>query len=242
MKKIDWSKVKSGDRFTAEIKGEKCEGNIHKTMDEIFFCQNKVIGAESPNKYDFENSYVVCSPNPSDSLLSAVSVTNLKIYSQSKTKPMAKKTNKEYTFTSYQTVGKAKWEIYAYHDANNKKRSSFIVDGKKYVGNFCYGNRLVSTANGNIITGNKGFNTKQAALKNVVLVGRVSVLAPRVNYTSIQRIPVTPVREKFSAGVLVKNGKRVDAAKTRQDVVDAINAYGYLKPKRTAAAKKKVKK
>jgi hypothetical protein len=31
------------------------------------------------------------------------------------------------------------------------------------------------------------------------------------------------------------------AAKTRQDVVDAISAYGYLRPKRVAAKKKSVK-
>ncbi len=130
---------------------------------------------------------------------------------------MKTKTKKEYTFASYQTVGKAKWELYAYHDANNKKRSSFIIDGKKYVGNFCYGNRLVSTANGNIITGNKGFNTKQAAIKNVVLVGSASALAFYGNHTSIQRSSATIVREKFA------NGR-----------VDAINAYGYLKPKRVA--------
>lgn len=105
---------------------------------------------------------------------------------------MAKKT-KEYTFISYQAVGKAKWELYAYHDENNEKVSSFKKDGKKYTGNFCYGNRLVSTANGNILTGNKGFNTKQAAYKNVLLVGKVSGLI---------------------AGVTVKNGKRVDAVKS----------------------------
>jgi len=109
---------------------------------------------------------------------------------------MAKKT-KEYAFISYQTVGKAEWELYAYHDANNEKVSSFKKGGMKYTGNFCYGNRLVSTANGNILTGNKGFDTKQAAYKNVLLVGKVSGLLPRANQMAIQRSTVNPVREKF---------------------------------------------
>jgi len=219
MKEIDWTKVKSGDRFTAMICRRKCEGKVHKSKENrIYLCQNKRDGGVSPDLHGYKFSWSIFNGTNKD--LMEWGVTNLKIISQNKTKPMAKKTNKEYTFISYQTVGKAAWELYAYHDANNEKTSSFKVDGKKHTGNFCYGNRLVSTANGNILTGNKGFNTKQAAFKNVVLVGKVSGLLPRVNHMAIQRTTANPVREKFVngkteliAGVTVRNGKRVDAVR-----------------------------
>lgn len=197
MKEIDWTKVKSGDRFTAKIEGVKCEGKIHIGKNAIYLCQNMKDGDNSPNKQGYPYSWNIGNGSQEHLMYHWINVRNLKIISQTK-KPMATTRKNpsrkiEYAFISYQTVGKAEWELYAYHDANNEKVSSFKKDGKKYTGNFCYGNRLVSTANGNILTGNKGFNTKQAAYKNVLLVGKVSGLI---------------------AGVTVKNGKRVDAVKS----------------------------
>ena len=74
--------------------------------------------------------------------------------------------------------------------------------------------KLVSR-NGKINRYDKGFNNRQNALSNIT----------------------SSIRNGFiDDGIFIE---AMIAAKTRQDVVDAINAYGYLKPKRVAAKKKK---
>jgi lipopolysaccharide export LptBFGC system permease protein LptF len=74
--------------------------------------------------------------------------------------------------------------------------------------------KLVSR-NGKVNRYDKGFNNRQNALLNIT----------------------SSIRNGFiDDGIFIE---AMIAAKTRQDVVDAINAYGYLKPKRVAAKKKK---
>ena len=74
--------------------------------------------------------------------------------------------------------------------------------------------KLVSR-NGKLNRYDKGFNNRQNALSNIT----------------------SSIRNGFiDDGIFIE---AMIAAKTRQDVVDAINAYGYLKPKRVAAKKKK---
>ena len=92
MKPIDWTKVKSGDRFTAEIKGVKCEGKIHKRKGGyIYLCQNKKDGEDAPNKHGYKYSWSILEGTLDQLRYTWINVTNLKIISQNKTKPMANK-------------------------------------------------------------------------------------------------------------------------------------------------------
>ena len=194
MKEIDWTKVKSGDRFTAEIFRRKCEGKVHKTNENwIYLCQNKRDGGVSPNLYGHKFSWNIFDGTNKD--LKEWGVRDLKIISQNKTKPMAKK--KAVTKSEkIKTLTGANWHI-----AQEKKGFSTKLVAK----------------NGKVNRYDKGFNNRQNAMTNIT----------------------SSVRNGFiDDGIFIE---AMIAAKTRQDVVDAISAYGYLRPKRVAAKKKSVK-
>lgn len=186
-KPIDWKKVKSGDKFTAEIQGVRCEGKVYKRYRTIFLCQNLKNGGWFSGIYGYMYSWNIL--NGSNANLVKEYVTNLKIISQSKTKPMAKK-KAEATIEKIKTLSGANWKI-------TKEKSGFST-------------KLVSR-NGKVNRYDKGFNNRQNALSNIT----------------------SSIRNGFiDDGIFIE---AMIAAKTRQDVVDAINAYGYLKPKRVAA-------
>lgn len=185
-KPIDWSKVKSGDGFTAEIQGVMCEGKVYKRYRTIFLCQNLKNGGWVSDIYGYKYSWNIL--NGSNANLVKEYVTNLKIISQSKTKPMAKK-KAETTIEKIKTLTGANWHI-------AKEKSGLST-------------KLVSR-NGKVNRYDKGFNNRQNALLNIT----------------------SSIRNGFiDDGIFIE---AMIAAKTRQDVVDAINAYGYLKPKRVA--------
>lgn len=192
MKEINWSKVKSGDRFTAKIKGVKCDGKIHKGKNAIYLCQNVKNGHDSPKKWGYPYSWNIGKGSQEHLKFPWIKVTNLKIISQNK-KPMAKKTT---TTEKIKTLTGANWHI-----AQEKKGFSTKLVAK----------------NGKVNRYDKGFNNRQNAITNIT----------------------SSVRNGFiDDGIFIE---AMIAAKTRQDVVDAISAYGYLKPKKVAA-KKSVKK
>ncbi len=198
MKEIDWTKVKSGDRFTAEIFRRKCEGKVHKSKENrIYLCQNKRDGGVSPDLHGYKFSWSIFNGTNKD--LMEWGVTNLKIISQNKTKPMAKKTapkKKSSVTEKIKTLTGANWHI-----AQEKKGFSTKLVAK----------------NGKVNRYDKGFNNRQNAMTNIT----------------------SSVRNGFiDDGIFIE---AMIAAKTRQDVVDAISAYGYLRPKRVAAKKKSVK-
>lgn len=185
-KPIDWKKVKSGDKFTAEIGGVKCSGKIYLEDRLIYLCQNEKAGAWCSYRYGYKYSWAIQKGSPKN--LKYWGVKNLKIISQSKTKPMAKK-KVEPTIEKIKTLSGANWHI-------TKEKSGLST-------------KLVSR-NGKVNRYDKGFNNRQNALSNIT----------------------SSIRNGFiDDGIFIE---AMIAAKTRQDVVDAINAYGYLKPKRVA--------
>ncbi len=190
-KPIDWSKVKSGDGFTAEIRNTICKGKIYKGKKRIFLCQNEMMGLPCSNYHGYAYSWTINQGSLED--METCEVTNLKIISQSKIKLMAKK-KAETTIEKIKTLTGANWHI-------AKEKSGLST-------------KLVSR-NGKVNRYDKGFNNRQNALLNIT----------------------SSIRNGFiDDGIFIE---AMIAAKTRQDVVDAINAYGYLKPKRVAAKKKK---
>jgi len=191
-KPIDWKKVKSGDKFTAVIGTERpvnCKGVVHKSPSgTIWLCQNEKDGGSSPDKHGYKYSWFI-NDGSQTKLGLLYDVCNLKIISQSKTKPMAKK-KVEPTIEKIKTLSGANWHI-------TKEKSGLST-------------KLVSR-NGKLNRYDKGFNNRQNALSNIT----------------------SSIRNGFiDDGIFIE---AMIAAKTRQDVVDAINAYGYLKPKRVAA-------
>lgn len=93
--------------------------------------------------------------------------------------------------------------------------------------------KTLTGANWHIAQEKKGFSTKLVA-KN----GKVNRYDKGFNNRQNAMTNITSsVRNGFiDDGIFIE---AMIAAKTRQDVVDAISAYGYLKPKRVAAKKKK---
>ena len=178
MKEIDWTKVKSGDRFTATIKGVKCEGKIHKRKDGyIYLCQNLKDGDYSLNKHGYKHSWGILSGTLDELKYTWINVTNLKIISQKKKSSVTEK---------IKTLTGANWHI-----AQEKKGFSTKLVAK----------------NGKVNRYDKGFNNRQNAMTNIT----------------------SSVRNGFiDDGIFIE---AMIAAKTREDVIAAISAYGYLKGK-----------
>lgn len=193
MKPIDWTKVKSGDRFTARILSLKCEGEVHISDYKcIFLCQDTIKGHGCTNKHGYQFSWCIFDGNNYD--LKLTSVENLKIISQNKTKPMAKKTATKKSRALKPATEKIKTLTGAnWHIAQEKKGFSTKLVAK----------------NGKVNRYDKGFNNRQNAMTNIT----------------------SSVRNGFiDDGILIE---AMIAAKTREDVIAAISAYGYLRPKRT---------
>lgn len=96
--------------------------------------------------------------------------------------------------------------------------------------------KTLTGANWHIAQEKKGFSTKLVA-KN----GKVNRYDKGFNNRQNAMTNITSsVRNGFiDDGIFIE---AMIAAKTRQDVVDAISAYGYLKPKKVAAKKSAPKK
>lgn len=195
MKPIDWTKVKSGDRFTARIDGKKIDGEIH--ISEYVTCRLVRICFQMK-----DTLYFWFLPNNR--------VKNLKIISQNKTKPMAKKTKPTEDTENSKAIARVTKFL------KNVKKSSATEKIKTLTG-----------ANWHIAQEKKGFSTKLVA-KN----GKVNRYDKGFNNRQNAMTNITSsVRNGFiDDGIFIE---AMIAAKTRQDVVDAISAYGYLKGKRT---------
>jgi hypothetical protein len=190
MKEIDWTKVKSGDRFTARIEGVICSGKIRKNNNgRLHLCQNKKDGDGILDKHGYKYSWSILEGTLDQLRYTWINVTNLKIISQNKTKPMAKKKapkKKSSVTEKIKTLTGANWHI-----AQEKKGFSTKLVAK----------------NGKVNRYDKGFNNRQNAMTNIT----------------------SSVRNGFiDDGIFIE---AMIAAKTREDVVAAISAYGYLKGK-----------
>ena len=164
MKEIDWTKVKSGDRFTAEIQGVKCEGKINKEKKKIYLCQNEKSGDLCSKRFGYKFSWTILDGSSDQLKLWNIDVTNLKIISQTK-KPMAKKTTTRKTvIRTFKTSNRSKWEIV----------KAVTGDKTEY---FC---RLTSR-NGNILSTGRGMNNVQNAIKNIkAVMNSCKVVEPTV--------------------------------------------------------------
>lgn len=57
---ININDYKTGDKFTAEIMGEKVEGKVYIVEDfGIFLCQNSFSGMHSPDLLGYNGSWVI---------------------------------------------------------------------------------------------------------------------------------------------------------------------------------------
>lgn len=156
MKPIDWTKVKSGDRFTAEIKRKNYKGVVWVDMGYYYLTSKPIHGGYKFRFY----AYDLYDKKQSEL------IKNLKIISQNK-KPMAKKTaRKKEVKENHETVKKWKaangtiWEIIKTIDING---TSFFV--------------RETSINGNILANGRGLNTKQSAVKsfNAIIAGAIKL-------------------------------------------------------------------
>ena len=161
MEAIDWTKVKSGDRFTAEILKKKCSGKVHILHEEIFLCQNKWNGGVSPKLYGYKFSWNIFEGAPKD--LKEWGVKNLKIISQSKSKPMKKKPAKENVKAIFKTANNGRWVV-TENKGKNSKNKRFSVS--------------LQSPNGNELAPDKGFNTMVAVMKHIHAVATTCQLIP----------------------------------------------------------------
>lgn len=77
----DWDKIPTGSTFTAIIQDVRTSGRIYKNKDEynrIYLCQNKLNGADAPDKLGYEYSWSINGGSLGD--LIKENVRNLKVW------------------------------------------------------------------------------------------------------------------------------------------------------------------
>jgi hypothetical protein len=76
----DWAKIPIGSTFTANIEEIKTSGRIFKHGTNIYLCQNKKDGCDSPNKLGFKYSWIINRGTAADLSKISIDVSNLNVY------------------------------------------------------------------------------------------------------------------------------------------------------------------
>ena len=145
----------------AEIRNTICKGKIYKGEKRIFLCQDEMMGMPCSNYHGYAYSWTINQGSLED--METCEVTNLKIISQSKSKPMKKKPAKENVKAIFKTANNGRWVV-TENKGKNSKNKRFSVS--------------LQSPNGNELAPDKGFNTMVAVMKHIHAVATTCQLIP----------------------------------------------------------------